>query len=106
MSVYPNTPNSYLQRVIAKSKEPYFERVYEHTIRAHTFSSYHVNDYWINHDWLDSSFRHGNKEVQLWLTFRFWPYLCHCANIDVYCGIPKEGAPDSIVMRGVDQPNF
>ena len=106
MSVYPDTPNSYLQRVIAKSKEPYFVRVYEHTIRTHTFASYHVNNFWIDHDWLDSSFRHNDKEVQLWLTFRFWPYLCHCANIDVYYGKPKEEVPDTFILRGVGQLNF
>ena len=99
MSVYPDTPDSYLQRVIAKSKNSYFQRIYEHTTKSFTFSSYHVNDYWITHDWLDSSFRRNDEEVQLWLTFCFWPYLCHCANIDVYYGKPKEEVPDSFVTR-------
>ena len=99
ITIYPETPGSYLQRVIAKSEVPYFERIYNHAITAREFSGYHVNDYWVTHDWLDSSFRHNNEEVQLWLTFRFWPYLCHCANIDVYYGKPKEEVPDTFITR-------
>ena len=109
MYVYAYSPNSYHQRVIAKSSLGYFEKICE--MNAHFggfvhYPSYLVCNAQINFYNLAKYFRHGNKEVQLWLTFRFWSYLCHCANIDVYCGKPKEEAPDSIVMRGVECSNF
>lgn len=109
MYVYAHNPNGYHQRVIAKSSFDYFENICE--MNAHFgglvhYPSYLVNNYQINFYNLDKLFRRGDNEVQLWLTFRFWPYLCHCANIDVYCGKPKEEAPDSIVMRGVECSNF
>jgi hypothetical protein len=78
--------------------------VYEHALKAWSFPSYLVNDFWINHDWLVPAFRNGDEEVQLWLTFMFWPYLCHCGNIDVYYGKPKEEVPDTFVMREFKLP--
>ena len=109
MYVYAHNPNGYHQRVIAKSSFDYFENICE--MNAHFgglvhYPSYLVNNYQINFYNLDKLFRRGDNEVLLWLTFRFWPYLCHCANIDVYYGIPKEEAPDSIVVRGVSQPKL
>lgn len=103
-SINPHTEGSYLHRVIARSERPYFKMVYEHAQKAWGFSSYHVNDFWINHDWLAEAFRDGDEEVQLWLTFMFLPYLCHCSNIDVYCGKPKEEVPDTFIMREFKLP--
>lgn len=103
-SINPHTEGSYLHRVIARSERSYFKMVYEHAQKAWGFSSYHVNDFWINHDWLAEAFRDGDEEAQLWLTFMFWPYLCHCSNIDVYCGRPKEEVPDTFIMREFKLP--
>lgn len=102
--IHPFTPRGYHQRVIARSEHPYFEMV--HNIAQHSlqYPSYHINDYWINYYRLDKAFRRGDKEIQLWLTFRFWPYLCHCANIDVYFGKPKEEVADSFIMREFKLP--
>lgn len=102
--IHPFTPGGYHQRIIAKSKHPYFEMVDNTAQQTRQYPSYHINDYWINYYRLDKAFRRGDKEIQLWLTFRFWPYLCYCANIDVYCGKPKEEVPDTFIMREFKQP--
>lgn len=104
LDILPSTPGGYHQRVIAKSEHPYFKMINNTAQGSREYPSYTVNNHWINYYQLDKAFRRGDKEIQLWLTFRFWPYLCRCANIDVYCGKPKEEVPDTFIMREFKLP--
>ena len=45
---------------------------------------------WMDEFDVPTAFRQGNVEIQQFIALYMWPYLSHCANIDVYSGRTRD----------------
>lgn len=95
--LWENAPSStYFSECLAKSEHPYLMRVYGHAQTSFQLNAYQVSTELLKEYNVFRAFRKGNEEIQLLLTIYFWPYLCHCANIDVYSGMWRDDLYKSI----------
>jgi hypothetical protein len=45
---------------------------------------------WMDEFAVPTAFRSGDAEIQQFIALYMWPYLSHCANIDVYSGRSRD----------------
>lgn len=81
---------TYYSECLAKAKHPYLHFIYENAKTSCQLNSYNVRTDLLEQYNVFRAFRKGDEEIQLLLTIYFWPYLCHCANIDIYSGMWRD----------------
>ena len=81
-----NTHPSYYSECLEKAKHSYLNHVYKYTRATGQLGSYNMRTDLLEEYDVFKDFYEGNQEIQLLITIYVWPYLCHCANIDVYSG--------------------
>lgn len=81
-----NAHPTYYSECLTKAKHPYLNHVYRYTRSTGQLGSYNMRTDLLNEHDVFNAFHEGDQEIQLLVTIYFWPYLCHCANIDVYSG--------------------
>ena len=110
--------HSYLRSELAKAQHPFLQQVYQYADTTHTIpymedmrlllDPYCKQDYpyipnnihlkpWIDKYNLPASFRQGNEEIQRFVALYMWPYLSHCANVDVYSGRTRDALLKEII---------
>lgn len=110
--------HGYLQSELAKAKHPFLQQLYQYADTAHAVP--YMEDmlllldpnqkesypYIPNHihmkPWMDEhnvpeAFRQGDPEIQQFIALYMWPYLSHCANIDVYSGRTRDALLREII---------
>ena len=103
--------HSYLQEHLAKARHPFLQRLYQYADTTHTVpymedmrmlidptekanyayipSHIHLKP-WMDEFAVPTAFRQGDAEIQQFIALYMWPYLSHCANIDVYSGRSRD----------------
>lgn len=113
--------HSYLQCALSEAKHPFLQQVYQYADTAHAvpymenmrllLDPYCRENYPYVHNnthlkpWMDeynvpAAFRQGNAEVQQFIALYTWPYLSHCANVDVYSGRTRDALLREIIPVG------
>lgn len=111
--------HGYLQSKLAEAEHPFLQQVYQYADTAHAVP--YMEDmlllldptnqkenypYIPNHihmkPWMDEygvpeAFRRGDPEIQQFIALYMWPYLSHCANIDVYSGRTRDALLREII---------
>ena len=103
--------HSYLHEHLAKARHPFLQRLYQYADTTHTVpymedmrmlidptekanyayipSHIHLKP-WMDEFAVPTAFRQGDAEIQQFIALYMWPYLSHCANIDVYSGRSRD----------------
>ena len=103
--------HSYLHVHLAKAQHPFLQRLYQYADTTHTVpymedmrmlidptekanyayipSHIHLKP-WMDEFAVPTAFRQGDAEIQQFMALYMWPYLSHCANIDVYSGRSRD----------------
>lgn len=110
--------HSYLQEHLAKARHPFLQRLYQYADTTHTVpymedmrmlidptekanyayipSHIHLKP-WMDEFAVPTAFRQGDAEIQQFIALYMWPYLSHCANIDVYSGRSRDALLREII---------
>ena len=78
--------STYYKKCLKEAKHPFLQHIYQHTKHSYQLNGYQMCTELFNKYNVFGDFRKDNQEIQLLITIYLWPYLCHCANIDVYSG--------------------
>lgn len=103
--------HSYLHEHLAKARHPFLQRLYQYADTTHTVpymedmrmlidptekanyayipSHIHLKP-WMDEFAVPTAFRQGDAGIQQFIALYMWPYLSHCANIDVYSGRSRD----------------
>lgn len=103
--------HSYLHDELSKAQHPFLQQLYQYADTTHTVPymedmrmlidpteregySYipthtHLKP-WMDKFGVPTAFRSGDAEIQQFMALYMWPYLSHCANIDVYSGRTRD----------------
>lgn len=103
--------HSYLHEHLAKARHPFLQRLYQYADTTHTVpymedmrmlidptekanyayipSHIHLKP-WMDEFAVPTAFRQGDVGIQQFIALYMWPYLSHCANIDVYSGRARD----------------
>lgn len=103
--------HSYLHEHLAKAQHPFLQRLYQYADTTHTVpymedmrmlidptekanyayipSHIHLKP-WMDEFAVPAAFRQGDTGIQQFIALYMWPYLSHCANIDVYSGRSRD----------------
>lgn len=103
--------HSYLHEHLAKARHPFLQRLYQYADTTHTVpymedmrmlidptekanyayipSHIHLKP-WMDEFAVPTAFRQGDAGIQQFMALYMWPYLSHCANIDVYSGRSRD----------------
>lgn len=116
--------HGYLRSELAKAQHPFLQQVYQYADTTHTIpymedirlllDPYCKQDYpyipnnihlkpWIDKYNLPASFRQGDEEIQRFVALYMWPYLSHCANVDVYSGRTRDALLKEIIPVRTDE---
>lgn len=103
--------HSYLRDALSKAQHPFLQQLYQYADTTHavpymedmrmlldpaqkedyTYIPTHIHlKPWMDEFDVPTAFRQGNVEIQQFIALYMWPYLSHCANIDVYSGRTRD----------------
>ena len=103
--------HSYRHEHLAKARHPFLQRLYQYADTTHTvpymedmrmlidptekanyaYIPSHIHlKLWMDEFAVPTSFRQGDAGIQQFIALYMWPYLSHCANIDVYSGRSRD----------------
>lgn len=110
--------HSYLHEHLAKARHPFLQRLYQYADTTHTVpymedmrmlidptekanyayipSHIHLKP-WMDEFAVPTAFRQGDAGIQQFIALYMWPYLSHCANIDVYSGRSRDALLREII---------
>ena len=110
--------HSYLHDELSKAQHPFLQQLYQYADTTHTVPymedmrmlidpteregySYipthtHLKP-WMDEFGVSTAFRSGDAEIQQFMALYMWPYLSHCANIDVYSGRTRDALLREII---------
>lgn len=110
--------HSYLHDELSKAQHPFLQQLYQYADTTHTVPymedmrmlidpteregySYipthtHLKP-WMDEFGVPTAFRSGDAEIQQFMALYMWPYLSHCANIDVYSGRTRDALLREII---------
>ena len=110
--------HSYLHEHLAKARHPFLQRLYQYADTTHTVpymedmrmlidptekanyayipSHIHLKP-WMDEFAVPTAFRQEDAEIQQFMALYMWPYLSHCANIDVYSGRSRDALLREII---------
>ena len=108
----------YLRSELAEAQHPFLQQVYQYADTTHTvpymedirllldphcrqdypyiLTSIHLKPWFDTYD-MPSAFRQGDEEIQRFVALYMWPYLSHCANVDVYSGRTRDALLKEII---------
>lgn len=113
--------HSYLQCELSETRHPFLQQVYQCADTAHAvpymedmrllLDPYRRHNYryipdgahlkpWMDEYDVPAAFRQGDAEVQQFIALYMWPYLSHCANVDVYSGRTRDALLREIIPDG------
>ena len=110
--------HSYLHEELSKAQHPFLQQLYQYADTTYTVPymedmrmlidpteregySYipthtHLKP-WMDEFGVPTAFRSGDAEIQQFMALYMWPYLSHCANIDVYSGRTRDALLREII---------
>lgn len=110
--------HSYLRNELSEAQHPFLQQVYQYADTTHTIpymedmrlllDPYRRQDYpyiptnihlkpWFDAYDVPCAFRQGDEEIQRFVALYMWPYLSHCANVDVYSGRTRDALLKEII---------
>lgn len=110
--------HSYLQSELSEAKHPFLQQLYQYADTIHAvpymedmrllLDPYCRENYpyvpdnthlkpWMDEYDVPAAFRQGDAEIQQFIALYMWPYLSHCANVDVYSGRTRDALLREII---------